>query len=89
MFAFHSFFLLSLLKKRAQFLTRSSDSDKENLNRYYKNFDDSIFENRMNESASNIDINEIKIKNRDSRHEITKKVLQFHFLICIVFDVDI
>ena len=59
------------------------------MNRYFKNFNDNIFENRINESASNIDINEIKIKNRDSRHEIMKKVLQFHFLIHIIFDVDI
>ena len=59
------------------------------MNHYYENFDDNIFENRMNKSASNININEIKIKNRDSRHKITKKVLQLHFLICIIFDVDI
>ena len=59
------------------------------MNRYCESFDDNIFENRMNESASNIDTNEIKIKNRDSRHEIMKKVSQLHFLICIAFDVDI
>ena len=59
------------------------------MNCYCKNFDDNIFKNRMNESALNINTNEIKIKNRDLRHEIAKKVSQFHFLICIVFDVDI
>ena len=70
-------------------MIRSFDNDKKNVNCYYESFDDNIFENRMNESASNININEIKIKSRDSRHEITKKVSQLHFLIYIVFDVDI
>ena len=70
-------------------MIRSSDNDKENVNRYYENSDDNIFENRMNESALSIDTDEIKIKNRDSRHEIMKKVSQLHFLICIAFDVDI
>ena len=59
------------------------------MNRYYESSDDNIFKNRMNENALNIDTNEIKIKNRDLRHEITKKIPQFHFLIYIVFSVDI
>ena len=29
----------------------------------------------MNENVLSIDTNEIKIKSRDSRHEITKKIL--------------
>ena len=70
-------------------MIRLFDNNKENANRYFENFDNNIFENRINESASNINTNEIKIKNRDLRHKITKKVLQFHFLICIVFNIDI
>ena len=70
-------------------MIRSFDNNKKNVNRYYENFNNNIFKNQMNKSALNIDINEIKIKNRDLRHEITKKVSQFHFLICIVFNVDI
>ena len=44
------------------------------MNRYYENFNDNI-ENRMNESASSNDTNKIKIKNCDSQHEMTTKIL--------------
>ena len=44
---------------------------------------------RTNENASNNNKNEIKIRKCNSRHEIMKKILEFHFQICIVFDVNI
>ena len=44
-FAFHSFSLLTLSRKRVRFLTRSFDNDKRNVNYYFESFNDNIFEN--------------------------------------------